>query len=160
MSTDFTHLDPDGNPRMVNVTQKADTLRTATAQGFVAMQEKTLAAIEARKTKKGDVLGIARLAGIMAAKQTGQLIPLCHPLMLSAVEVTIEPDGHDRLMIVATCRLVGKTGVEMEALTAVSIAALTIYDMCKSIDRSIEIHSISLVEKHGGASGSWQKVTG
>jgi cyclic pyranopterin phosphate synthase len=138
---------------MVDVTDKAVTDRIATAAARITMQAGTLATIQAGTAKKGDVLGTARLAGIMAAKRTSDLIPLCHPLPITSVTVDFEADGDDALAIEATVRTTGRTGVEMEALTAVSIAALTIYDMCKAIDRAMRIDSIRMILKDGGASG-------
>ena len=151
----FTHFDEEGNARMVDVSAKAETARTATARGAVAMQPQTLEMIVEGRAKKGDVLGVARLAGIMAAKKTPDLIPLCHPLMLSKVEVSLAPTPPDRVEIEATVRLTGQTGVEMEALTAVSAAALTVYDMCKAVDRGMRIEEIRLTHKDGGKSGAY-----
>ena len=138
---------------MVDVSTKPETARSATARASVVMQPATLAVIRAGTAKKGDVLGTARLAGIMAAKRTWELIPLCHPLPITAVTVDLEPTGEDTVEIAATVRTTGRTGVEMEALTAASIAALTIYDMCKAIDRSMRIEALRVVAKDGGASG-------
>ena len=150
----LTHLDARGQAQMVDVGAKADTEREAIARGVVRMQPATLAMIVSGETPKGDVLATARIAGIMAAKRTSELIPLCHPLMLSHVAVEIAPDpATSTLRIAATVRTTGKTGVEMEALTAVSVAALTIYDMCKAIDRAMRITDIRLAEKRGGKSG-------
>ena len=150
----LTHLDERGQARMVDVGGKADSAREAVARGIVRMEPATLAMITAGATPKGDVLATARIAGIMAAKRTGELIPLCHPLMLSHVAVDIRPDpAMSTLEIEATVRTTGKTGVEMEALTAVSVAALTIYDMCKAVDRAMRITDIRLAEKRGGKSG-------
>lgn len=153
----LTHIDADGNAVMVDVGQKATTGRTATASGAVLMQPETLALIEARGFKKGDVLGIAQLAGIMGAKRTPDLIPLCHPLALTSikVELTINADLPG-VEIEATCKLAGQTGVEMEALTAVSISALTIYDMCKAVDKGMVIQAIRLRHKAGGKSGEFR----
>jgi cyclic pyranopterin phosphate synthase len=152
----FTHFDRDGNAVMVDVGAKAETERSATAAGRVLMNASTLALIEGGGVKKGDVLSVAQLAGIMAAKRTPDLIPLCHPLALSAVEVKLrtvaEPPA---IEISATCRLKGRTGVEMEALTAVSVAALTVYDMCKAVDRGMRITDIRLRHKAGGKSGTF-----
>lgn len=155
----LTHLDEHGAARMVDVGDKAETARIAVAVGFVSMQGATLALLEQGAHKKGDVLAVARIAGIQAAKKTADLIPLCHPLMLTSVEVSfaLEPEQH-RVRIEARCKVSGKTGVEMEALTAVSAAALTIYDMCKAVDRGIEIGGICLLHKEGGKSGEWQRV--
>lgn len=156
---ELTHLDRQGEAQMVDVSEKLATVREATAVGQVRMQENTFASIQAGNAPKGDVLGTARLAGIMAAKQTSQLIPLCHPLPISKVQVTLQPQpelpGYE---IRASVKTKAETGVEMEALTAVSVAALTLYDMAKALDKAICIHNIHLVEKIGGKSGSWQKV--
>ena len=140
---------------MVDVSPKAETARTATARGRIVMAPETLALIREGRAGKGDVLGVARLAGIMAAKRTSDLIPLCHPLMISKVSVDLEPDGGNAIVIEATVSLTGKTGVEMEALTAVSIAALTVYDMVKAVDRGMRIEDIRLVHKAGGKSGEF-----
>ena len=140
---------------MVDVSPKAETARTATARGRIVMAPETLALIREGRAGKGDVLGVARLAGIMAAKRTSDLIPLCHPLMISKVSVDLEPDGDNAIVIEATVSLTGKTGVEMEALTAVSIAALTVYDMVKAADRGMRIEDIHLVHKAGGKSGEF-----
>lgn len=140
---------------MVDVSPKAETARTATARGRIVMAPATLALIREGRTGKGDVLGVARLAGIMAAKRTSDLIPLCHPLMISKVAVDLEPEGDDAIIIEATVSLTGKTGVEMEALTAVSIAGLTVYDMVKAVDRGMRIEDIRLVHKAGGKSGEF-----
>jgi cyclic pyranopterin phosphate synthase len=140
---------------MVDVSPKAETARTATARGRIVMAPETLALIREGRAGKGDVLGVARLAGIMAAKRTSDLIPLCHPLMISKVSVDLEPDGDHVIVIEATVSLTGKTGVEMEALTAVSIAALTVYDMVKAADRGMRIEDIRLVHKAGGKSGEF-----
>ena len=154
--SDLTHIDAQGNAVMVDVTGKDETERVATAMGSILMQSKTLRAITGAKIKKGDVLSIAQLAGIMGAKRTSDLIPLCHPLALtsSKVELTVDT-GRNAVDISATCKITGKTGVEMEALTAVSVAALTIYDMCKAIDRSMQIVDIRLIHKSGGKSGTF-----
>jgi cyclic pyranopterin phosphate synthase len=140
---------------MVDVSPKAETARTATARGRIVMAPETLALIREGRAGKGDVLGVARLAGIMAAKRTSDLIPLCHPLMISKVAVDLEPEGDNAIIIEATVSLTGKTGVEMEALTAVSIAALTVYDMVKAADRGMRIEDIRLVHKAGGKSGEF-----
>ena len=140
---------------MVDVSPKAETARTATARGRIVMAHETLALIREGRAGKGDVLGVARLAGIMAAKRTSDLIPLCHPLMISKVSVDLQPEGDDAIVIEATVSLTGKTGVEMEALTAVSIAALTVYDMVKAADRGMRIEDIRLVHKAGGKSGEF-----
>lgn len=154
---EFTHFDDSGNARMVDVSDKEITERTATAAGRVLMQPATLALIRDGGVKKGDVLQVARLAGIMAAKRTADLIPLCHPLALSSVEVDLAcNDGENAVDITATCKLKGRTGVEMEALTAVSVAALTVYDMCKAVDRGMRIEQVRLTHKVGGKSGDFQ----
>jgi cyclic pyranopterin phosphate synthase len=153
----LTHFDDTGASRMVDVSDKPATHRMARASGLVTMNGETQRLIRDRQLAKGDVLAVAQLAGIMAAKRTGDLIPLCHPLPIESVTVTFEfPDDHS-VRIEATASLVGKTGVEMEALTAVSVAALTIYDMCKAIDRGIVIEQICLEEKSGGRSGHFRK---
>ena len=155
--TGFTHFDEQGKARMVDVSGKDATERVATARGRVRLQPETLALIEQGQVAKGDVLSVARLAGIMGAKRTPDLIPLCHPLALSAVSVDLTLDrAAPAIEISATCRLVGRTGVEMEALTAVAVAALTVYDMCKSVDRGMVLTDIRLVQKSGGKSGSWE----
>ena len=155
--TKLTHLDEAGRARMVDVGGKDDTVRTAVAHGSVTMQPETLALIIEGNMKKGDVLTVAQLAGIMAAKRTSDLIPMCHPLMLNHVAVTCTPiPTASRIDIEASVRLTGKTGVEMEALTAVSVAALTIYDMAKAVDRGMVIGDVRVVEKRGGKSGDWQ----
>ena len=157
MADDFTHLDAQGNAVMVDVSGKAETDRTAVAKGRVVMAPETLQRILDRGVKKGDVLAVAQLAGIMGAKRTPDLIPLCHPLSLSSVTVELTPDPeHSAVEITATCRLTGKTGVEMEALTAVSVAALTVYDMCKAVDRGMRIEAVRLVHKSGGKSGTFE----
>jgi cyclic pyranopterin monophosphate synthase len=153
---DLTHFDADGNARMVDVSDKNVTERTATAKGSVIMQPETLQTILAGGVKKGDVLSIAQLAGIMGAKHTPDLIPLCHPLPLDGVDVALTCDeARNAVDISATCRVRGRTGVEMEALTAVSVAALTVYDMCKSVDRAMRIVDIRLIHKAGGKSGTF-----
>src|SRR5579885_484485 len=155
----FTHFDEAGRARMVDVGAKADTLREATAGGEVVMQPETLARIRAGQVAKGDVLAVAQVAGIMAAKQTPQIIPMCHLLLLTGVDLAFElDDAHSAVQIRATVRTVGKTGAEMEALTAVSAAALTIYDICKAIDRSMTIHNIRLLRKSGGKSGIFERA--
>ncbi len=141
---------------MVDVTAKPETERVATARARVLMQPATLAVIQQGTAKKGDVLGTARLAGIMAAKRTWELIPLCHPLPITSVRVELEPAGEDAIEIEATVRTTGRTGVEMEALTAASVAALTVYDMCKAIDRGMRIEALRVVFKDGGASGVFE----
>jgi cyclic pyranopterin phosphate synthase len=150
----FTHFDSAGNAAMVDVSDKPVTGRTATARARVAMRPETAVMIREGTAKKGDVLGVARIAGIMAAKRTVELIPLCHPLPISAVtlDLTVERDAVE---IVATVRTTGQTGVEMEALTAVAVAGLTVYDMCKSVDRAMRIDTVRLVHKAGGKSGEF-----
>ena len=158
MSETLTHIDEKGQARMVDVTQKAVTEREATAVGRVCMQPETLSMILDGTHKKGDVLATARIAGIMAAKRTPDLIPMCHPLMLTSVKVElIENRADNAVEITATCKLAGQTGVEMEALTAVSAAALTLYDMCKAVDKGMQIEGIQLQEKKGGKSGHWTR---
>jgi cyclic pyranopterin phosphate synthase len=154
---DLTHIDADGNAVMVDVSDKGESERTATARGSIEMQAQTMALIESGGVKKGDVLSIAQLAGIMGAKRTPDLIPLCHPLNLSSVKVTLTCDNaRNAVDIEATCKLTGKTGVEMEALTAVSVAALTVYDMCKAVDKGMHIVNIRLTHKAGGKSGIFE----
>lgn len=153
----LTHLDKDGNAVMVDVSDKDVTERTATARGAILLEAETIALIEDHGVRKGDVLSVAQLAGIMGAKRTPDLIPLCHPLPLSAVEVTLTLDHEQPAVeIMATCKTSGRTGVEMEALTAVSIAALTVYDMCKAVDRGMRITDIRLTHKAGGKSGTYR----
>ncbi|NSZ62980.1 cyclic pyranopterin monophosphate synthase MoaC [Agrobacterium tumefaciens] len=157
-ATKLTHIDASGEAHMVDVGDKAETIRVAVAEGFVKMKPETLALIRDGNAKKGDVIGTARLAGIMAAKQTANLIPLCHPLMLTKVAVDITEDAAlPGLRVEAMVKLSGKTGVEMEALTAVSIACLTIYDMAKAADKAMEIVNIRLLEKSGGKSGDFRR---
>jgi cyclic pyranopterin monophosphate synthase len=151
----FTHLDRSGRARMVDVGDKPDTVREAVARGEVWLRPSTLALIRDRQVVKGDVLAIAQVAAVMAAKQTPALIPLCHALLLSAVEVDFDTGHEDHIGIEVRVRTVGKTGAEMEALTAVSVAALTIYDMCKAVDRGMRIEHVRLVRKSGGKSGEW-----
>ena len=152
----LTHFNNDGQAHMVDVGQKAETDRRAIASGYIQMQKQTLELIQLGQHKKGDVLGIARIAGIMAAKKTADLIPLCHPLRLTHVSVDFEIDESiPAIACKATVETTGQTGVEMEALTTVQIALLTIYDMCKSVDRGMCMTDIKLLEKHGGKSGSW-----
>jgi cyclic pyranopterin phosphate synthase len=154
MSAQLSHLDESGKARMVDVGDKPDTERVAIARGEVVMRPETLALIQAGALKKGDVLTVAQLAGVMAAKRTADLIPLCHPLQLSHIAVELELDAAlPGVQIVASVRTRGKTGVEMEALTAVSVAALTVYDMAKAAEKTLRIQNIRLVEKHGGRSG-------
>ena len=156
----LTHFDAQGQAHMVDVAAKPATHRIAVAQGRIAMLPATLAMIEAGTTKKGDVLGIARIAGIQGAKRTSDLIPLCHPIALTRVAVTFQTEVNDpvhgpHVMCTATAETVGPTGVEMEALTAVQVALLTIYDMCKAVDRGMTMTDVKLMEKHGGKSGSF-----
>lgn len=154
MSKELSHLDANGSAHMVDVSEKSDTVRTAIASGEVQMKPETLALIRAGAIKKGDVLTVAQIAGIQAAKRTSDLIPLCHPLPLSHVEVELVlDDALPGVIITATVRVTGKTGVEMEALTAVSVAALTVYDMAKAVEKTMRIQNIRLIEKHGGRSG-------
>lgn len=154
----LTHFDDAGQARMVDVGSKPKTERSAAARGIVRMQSTTGAAIRERGLSKGDVLQIARIAGIMAAKRTDELIPLCHSLTINSVTIEFEFLAEDELQISSRVTTVGQTGVEMEALTAVAVAALTIYDMCKAIDRAMTISNIELYEKIGGKSGAWQRV--
>lgn len=156
--TQLTHIDNKGNAKMVDVGGKSSTHRTATASGRVSMSTSTLELIATGGHKKGDVIAIARIAGIQAAKNCSQLIPLCHPLMLTSVKVELELDTIDnQVLITATCKVNGQTGVEMEALTAVSVAALTIYDMCKAVDKDMVINAICVDEKQGGKSGHYRR---
>lgn len=157
MKKGLTHVGASGEARMVDVGAKEHTAREAVATGSVRMQPETLELILSGNAKKGDVLGVARIAGIMAAKKTSELIPLCHPLALTKVEVVIEPDAAlPGLTVRATARVTGQTGVEMEALTAAAVACLTIYDMAKAVDRGMEITAVRLLEKSGGKSGHWR----
>jgi cyclic pyranopterin phosphate synthase len=153
----LTHFDEQGSSRMVNVSAKEVTLRTARASGLVRMREETLALIRDRKLAKGDVLEVARLAGIMAAKRTGELIPLCHPIGLDSVSLELTPVDASTIRIEATTVVEGKTGVEMEALAAVAVAALTVYDMVKAVDRGVTIDAVRLEEKTGGRSGHYRR---
>ena len=155
-SQPFSHLDAKGAARMVDVSKKADTVREALAEAYVEMLPATLALIQAGGMAKGDVLAVARTAGIMGAKQTSTLIPMCHPLPITGVTLDLEPAGENQLRITARVKTTGKTGVEMEALTAVSIAALTVYDMCKAVDKGMRIEGLRLLEKRGGKSGDWR----
>jgi cyclic pyranopterin phosphate synthase len=159
----LTHFDAQGQAHMVDVAAKASTHRKAVAGGRIDMQAATLSIIRSGNAKKGDVLGIARIAGIQAAKKTSDLIPLCHPLALTRVAVNFEipetgPDGRHSVVCTATVETVGPTGVEMEALTAVQVALLTVYDMCKAVDRGMTITAVRVLEKHGGKSGSFTAV--
>jgi cyclic pyranopterin monophosphate synthase len=156
---DSTHFDAGGNARMVDVSDKDVTDRSAAAAARVLMRPETLAMIAAGEAGKGDVLGVARLAGIMAAKRTADLIPLCHPLPLTSVSVELVCDAaNGAVEITATCRVLGRTGVEMEAMTAVTVAALTVYDMCKSADRGMRVTDLRLAHKAGGKSGTFEAV--
>jgi cyclic pyranopterin phosphate synthase len=155
--SELTHFDRAGNARMVDVSAKDETARVAVAGGSIVMRQATLELIMAGGIKKGDVLSVARLAGIMGAKRTADLIPLCHPIALSAVavELTCDP-ARNAVDITATCKVAGRTGVEMEALTAVAVAALTVYDMCKAVDRGMTITEVCLIKKSGGKSGTYE----
>jgi len=156
--TGFSHFTKDGKARMVDVSDKPVTQRKAVAKGLVSMTDITVELIENREISKGDVLGVARVAGIMAAKKTAELIPMCHPLNITSVEIDFDIDKkNSAIHIESRVTVAGKTGVEMEALTAVSVAALTIYDMCKSVDRGMIISDIMLVEKQGGKSGTFRR---
>ena len=155
---DLSHVDEEGRSRMVDVSEKKETLREAVAHGAISMQPRTFELIQDRKISKGDVLGVARVAGIMAAKRTAELIPMCHPLSITGIEILFYPDPEkSRIEIEARVRITGKTGVEMEALTAVSAAALTIYDMAKAVDRGMVISDIRLMKKSGGKSGVFER---
>ena len=158
----FTHFDDAGRARMVDISAKDETVREAIATGSIHMRPETLALIRAGRVAKGDVLAVAQVAGIMGAKRTPELIPMCHSLLLTNVEMTFEladsSDGYSWILIKATVRTVGRTGAEMEALTAVSVAALTIYDMCKAVDREMSIHAIQLMRKSGGKSGLFERA--
>lgn len=158
----LTHVDDKGEVRMVDVSEKADTQRVAVAEGFIAMEQATLDLIVEGRAAKGDVLACARVAGVMAAKQTAALIPMCHPLNVTKAQVECAPvfagdrqDGRAGIHVVATCGVTGKTGIEMEALTAASVACLTVYDMCKAVDRGMEIMEVRLLKKDGGKTGLW-----
>lgn len=154
----LTHLDDNGQAHMVDVSGKPETIRMARAVGSVQLSDSSMAALLEGNVKKGDALAVARIAGIMAAKKTSELIPLCHPLPISKAKVELEPDKDRNLVLItATVKTTGPTGVEMEALTAVSIAALTLYDMLKSVDKFITISAIKLDEKQGGKSGAWKR---
>lgn len=154
---ELTHLDAKGHARMVDVSEKAVTTREARAEAYVQMLPQTLQMIIDGAHPKGDVFAVARIAGIQAAKRCADLIPLCHPLMLSAVQVELSPEvERNRVRIESRCKLNGRTGVEMEALAAASVAALTLYDMCKAVDRGMEIQAVRVLEKQGGKSGHWQ----
>lgn len=160
----LTHVDEKGDVRMVDVSAKPDTERVAIAEGFIAMQPGTLALITSGTAAKGDVLACARVAGIMAAKQTSSLIPMCHPLNITKAKVECVPveagqreDGRVGIHVITTCGVTGKTGIEMEALTAASVACLTVYDMCKAVDRGMEIMEVRLLRKDGGKTGLWMR---
>ncbi|MBD3921463.1 cyclic pyranopterin monophosphate synthase MoaC [Paenibacillus sp. PR3] len=153
----LTHFDEQGRARMVDISEKDVTKRTAIARTAVTMRPETLQTIKEGRISKGDVLGVAQVAGIMAAKQTSAWIPMCHPIALTGVSIAFEDNGHDELYIEATVRTTGKTGVEMEALTAVSAAGLTVYDMCKVIDKDMVIGPTRLIEKTGGKSGDYRR---
>lgn len=155
--SEFTHFDAQGRAVMVDVADKPDTRRVARARGVIAMLPDTFARIQHGTSKKGDVLGIARIAAIQATKRTAELIPLCHPIPLTRVSVEFEADaGRARIACVVTAETVGKTGVEMEALTGCTVALLTIYDMCKAVDRGMTLEAVQLLEKQGGKSGHWR----
>jgi cyclic pyranopterin phosphate synthase len=153
----FTHVDAQGSAKMVDVTRKKVSMREAVACGTVYMKPGTLRLIQDKRVPKGDVLCVARVAGIMAAKKTSELIPMCHPLDITSADIDFEMDGSGRINIRASVKIAGRTGVEMEALTAVSVAALTIYDMCKAVDKEIIISEIMLLEKKGGRSGLFRR---
>ncbi|QOL25737.1 cyclic pyranopterin monophosphate synthase MoaC [Thalassotalea sp. LPB0316] len=158
MTTQLTHLNEQGQANMVDVTDKHVTTREARAVGYIEMSELALTLIQQGEHKKGDVFAIARIAGIQAAKKCSDLIPLCHPLMLTKINVDFEIDENKRRVYVHTlCKLAGQTGVEMEALTACSVACLTLYDMCKAVDKHMRIGGIEVIAKSGGKSGDWQK---
>lgn len=158
MSDHLTHVDASGKANMVDVTDKSETVRVAVAEGFISMKPSTLNMVIEHGHKKGDVITIAKIAGIQAAKQCGNLIPLCHPLMLAKIDVECEIDqANNQIRIESLCKLTGKTGVEMEALTAVSITALTLFDMCKAVDPEMEIHGIKVLTKSGGKTGDWKR---
>ena len=157
MKKTLSHLDETGAARMVDVTQKNVTQREAVAQARITMKPETLAMIVEGKHAKGDVLAVARIAGIQAAKKTSDLIPLCHPLMLTSVKLELDAQPeNNQIVVLARCKLAGQTGVEMEALTAVSVAALTLYDMCKAVDKGMVISEVKLLQKSGGKSGEWR----
>ena len=156
MSGEWNHFDQEGNAVMVDVSGKEATVRTASATGTIRVNREIMDAILQRTVKKGDVLGVARVAGIMAAKKTSELIPMCHPIPIDSVKVDIEPISETQVRLVSMLRCTHKTGIEMEALTAASVAALTIYDMCKAVDRGMRIDDILLLHKDGGKSGTYQ----
>ncbi len=162
MDQRLTHIDEQGDVRMVDVSQKADTERAAVAEGFISMHPETLELITTGQAAKGDVLACARVAGVMAAKRTSELIPMCHPLNITKAKVECQPvrageraDGRVGIHVTTTCGVTGKTGIEMEALTAAGIACLTVYDMCKAVDRGMEIMDVRLLKKDGGKTGLW-----
>ena len=156
--SDLTHVDAEGRARMVDIGEKAETARTASAEGFITMTLETLDAIQQKALSKGDALAAARIAGIMAAKRTAELIPLCHPIALTDVGVDLEPDRSlPGLRVTAWASTRGRTGVEMEALAAVTVALLTIYDMAKALDRGMEISGVHVTDKRGGRSGDWKR---
>lgn len=157
MNDQLTHLDGKGQAHMVDISPKEVTHRTATAQAIIEMQPETLTKIIAGGLPKGDVIATARIAGIQACKKTADLIPLCHPLMLSKISIDIEVISDNQLQVLCQCQLNGKTGVEMEALTGASVTALTLYDMCKAVDKGITIKNLQLLQKTGGKSGNWSK---
>ena len=166
MEDRLTHIDDKGDVRMVDVSAKPDTERVAIAEGFISMNQATLDLIVTGQAAKGDVLACARVAGVMGAKQTSSLIPMCHPLNITKAKVECTPvregdreDGRVGIHITTTCGVTGKTGIEMEALTAVSIAYLTVYDMCKAVDRGMEIMDVRLLKKDGGKSGLWERTS-
>ncbi|MBC1515044.1 cyclic pyranopterin monophosphate synthase MoaC [Listeria immobilis] len=153
---DLTHFNQEKRAKMVDVTEKSETKRQAIASATIHMQEETLARIHAGKMEKGDVLAVAQVAGIMAAKKTSELIPMCHPIMTTKADISFQDDTKNKLTVISEVVTVGKTGVEMEALTAVTVAALTIYDMCKAMDKGMLIEKTHLVEKTGGKSGTFK----
>jgi cyclic pyranopterin phosphate synthase len=156
--SELTHFNAAGDAHMVDISAKADTDRTAVTEGYIEMDAATLQRVINGDNKKGDVLGIARIAGIMASKKTAELIPLCHPLPITHVDIKLEPDAeHNRISCLTTVTTSGKTGVEMEALNATQVTLLTIYDMCKAVDRGMTIQGVRLLEKQGGKSGHWKR---
>lgn len=157
--SELTHLNSSGEARMVDITQKGDTIREAVARGRVVMKPGTLKQIKSASLKKGDVLAVARVAGIIAAKKTPDLIPLCHTILIDDIAIDFDLSGNDSIGITATAKSTGKTGVEMEALVATAVSALTIYDMCKSVDRDMTISEIRLESKRGGKSGTYRRST-
>jgi cyclic pyranopterin phosphate synthase len=157
--SELTHFNSAGDAHMVDISAKADTNRTAVTEGFIEMDASTLQRVMNGDNKKGDVLGIARIAGIMASKKTAELVPLCHPLPITHVEIKLEPDTQNsRIACLTTVTTSGKTGVEMEALNATQVTLLTIYDMCKAVDRGMTIQGVRLLEKKGGKSGHWKRA--